>query len=71
MRKSNNRIRKQTDFKNSISIALKYVIKKQIFGFVKTNTEKYVARQISSGQVDFSKLCTQVGQICGTHRGTV
>lgn len=52
-------------------MALKYVVTKQVFGFDPTKTEKYVARQVSSGQVNFSKLCTQVGQICGAHRGTV
>ena len=52
-------------------MALKYVVTKQVFGFDPTKTEKYVARQVTSGQVSFSKLCTQVGQICGAHRGTV
>ena len=52
-------------------MALKYVVTKQVFGFDKSKTEKYVARQVVSGQVSFSKLCTQVGQICGAHRGTV
>lgn len=52
-------------------MALKYVVTKQVFGFDPTKTEKYVARQVTSGQVNFSKLCTQVGQICGAHRGTV
>jgi predicted histone-like DNA-binding protein len=52
-------------------MALKYVVTKQVFGFDKSKTEKYVARQVVSGQVSFSKLCIQVGQICGAHRGTV
>ncbi|MDL2303558.1 DNA-binding protein [Dysgonomonas sp. OttesenSCG-928-D17] len=52
-------------------MALKYVVTKQVFGFDPTKTEKFVARQVTSGQVNFSKLCTQVGQICGAHRGTV
>lgn len=52
-------------------MALKYVVTKQVFGFDKTKTEKYVARQVTSEQVSFSKLCMQVGQICGAHRGTV
>ncbi|MDR2951303.1 MAG: DNA-binding protein [Prevotella sp.] len=52
-------------------MALKYVVTKQVFGFDKSRAEKYVARQVVSGQVNFSKLCTQVGQICGAHRGTV
>jgi predicted histone-like DNA-binding protein len=52
-------------------MALKYVVTKQVFGFDESKTEKYVARQVGSGQVSFSKLCTQIGQICGAHRGTV
>jgi len=52
-------------------MALKYVVTKQIFGFDKTNTPNYVPRQVTTGQVTFKKLCTEVGQICGAHRGTV
>lgn len=50
---------------------LKYVVTKQVFGFDATRTPKYVARPVTSCQVSFSKLCAQVGQICGAHRGTV
>ncbi len=52
-------------------MALKYVVTKQVFGFDLQKTEKYVARQVTQGQVTFPKLCQQVGQICGAHRGTV
>lgn len=52
-------------------MGLKYVVTKQVFGFDKTRTAKFVPKQIITGQVTFSKLCTQVGQICGAHRGTV
>jgi len=52
-------------------MALKYVVTKQIFGFDKTKTAKFVPRQVTTGQVSFKKLCTEVGQICGAHRGTV
>ncbi len=52
-------------------MALKYVVTKQIFGFDETKTERFVPVQVLSGQVDFKKLCTQVCQICGAHRGTV
>lgn len=52
-------------------MALKYVVTKQIFGFDQSKTEKFVPRQVISGQVDFRKLCTQVCQICGAHRGIV
>lgn len=52
-------------------MGLKYVVAKQKFGFDETRTEKFVVKQVTSGKVSFSKLCTQVGQICGAHRGTV
>lgn len=52
-------------------MGLKYVVTKQVFGFDETRTEKFVPKQVITGQVSFSKLCTQVGQICGAHRGTV
>lgn len=52
-------------------MGLKYVVAKQVFGFDQTRTEKFVPKQVITGQVSFNKLCTQVGQICGAHRGTV
>lgn len=52
-------------------MGLKYVVTKQVFAFDETQSEKFVVKQVSSGKVSFSKLCTQVGQICGAHRGTV
>lgn len=52
-------------------MGLKYVVAKQIFGFDETKTAKFVPKQVITGQVTFNKLCTQVGQICGAHRGTV
>lgn len=52
-------------------MGLKYVVAKQIFGFDQTRTEKFVPKQIITGKVEFSKLCSQVVQICGAHRGTV
>lgn len=52
-------------------MGLKYVVAKQRFGFDETRSEKYVAKQVITGKVSFSKLCSQVGQICGAHRGTV
>ncbi|WP_291598973.1 HU family DNA-binding protein [Bacteroides sp.] len=52
-------------------MGLKYVVAKQVFAFDETKSEKYVVKQVSSGKISFSKLCTQVGQICGAHRGTV
>lgn len=52
-------------------MGLKYVVAKQVFGFDQTRTAKFVQKQVITGQVSFNKLCTQVGQICGAHRGTV
>lgn len=52
-------------------MGLKYVVAKQVFGFDETRTEKYVPKQVITGKVSFNKLCAQVGQICGAHRGTV
>lgn len=52
-------------------MGLKYVVTKQVFGFDETRTAKFVPKQVITGQVTFSKLCLQVGQICGAHRGTV
>lgn len=62
----------EKDFQNTQKImALKYVVTKQIFGFDESRTEKFVPVQVLSGEVSFKKLCTQVCQICGAHRGTV
>jgi predicted histone-like DNA-binding protein len=52
-------------------MGLKYVVAKQTFGFDQTRVEKYVPKQALTRKVDFSKLCSQVGQVCGAHRGTV
>lgn len=52
-------------------MGLKYVVAKHVFGFDQTKTAKFVPKQVITGQVSFDKLCTQVGQICGAHRGTV
>lgn len=50
---------------------LKFVTTKRTFGFDKSQTVKYVARQVLNGEIDTKKLCTQVCQICGAHRGVV
>lgn len=41
-------------------MALKYVTKKTVFGFDKTNTVKYVARPLLTGTVRYTALCEQV-----------
>lgn len=44
-------------------MALKYVVKKTVFGFDKTKTTKYVARPLSAGTVNYSALCDQVTKL--------
>lgn len=52
-------------------MALEYVVTKRVFGFDKTKAEKYVAKSVGSGVVDFNKMCARVSRICGIHRKTV
>jgi len=52
-------------------MALNYVVTKRVFGFDESKSEKFVVRPVSSGEVSFEKLCTQVSQVCGAHRGVV
>ena len=49
-------------------MALKYVVKKRVFGFDKTKTEKYVAQNVITNTVNFRDLCKEVS-ICafGNH----
>lgn len=50
-------------------MAQDYVVTKRVFGFDDTKTAKYVVTPVSAGEVTFEKLCSQVVQICGAHRG--
>jgi len=52
-------------------MGIRYKVVKQVFGFDKTNTPRYVVRPVISGVLTFDKVRTQVMQICGAHRGTV
>ena len=52
-------------------MALKYVVKKTVFGFDKTKTVKYVARPLLAGTVDYSALCDQVTKVGMAPRGVV
>ena len=52
-------------------MALKYVIKKTVFGFDKTKAVKYVARPLLAGTVDYSALCDQVTKVGMAPRGVV
>ena len=52
-------------------MALKYVVKKTVFGFDKTKAVKYVARPLLPGTVDYSALCDQVTKVGMAPRGVV
>ena len=52
-------------------MGLQYVVAKRVFGFDKTKTEKYVAKSVGAGELDFDKLCTKVSRILGIHRKIV
>ena len=52
-------------------MALKYVVKKTVFGFDETKTEKYVARPVLAGTVDYSALCDRVTKVSTVSRGVV
>lgn len=45
-------------------MSLKYVVKKTVFGFDNTRTEKYVARPQLAGTVKHAELCEQVTKHC-------
>ena len=38
-------------------MALEYVVTKRVFGFDKDKNEKYVAKSVRSGRVNFAKMC--------------
>ena len=45
-------------------MALKYVVKKTVFGFDQTRTEKYVARPLLAGTVNYPELYEQAAKRC-------
>ena len=45
-------------------MALKYVVKKTVFGFDQTKTEKYVARPLLAGTVNYPELYEQAAKRC-------
>lgn len=51
-------------------MSISYKIVKQIFGYDKTKTVKYVAKSVTGEMLTFDKVRNQVSQICGIHRGT-
>ena len=41
-------------------MAFRYVVKKRVFGFDKSKSEKYVAASFSIGEISYDRLCDQV-----------
>ena len=52
-------------------MALNYEVKKRVFGFDKTKTEKYVAQLKTLGMVEFGDLCDEVTKVGMAQRGVV
>ena len=52
-------------------MAIKYEVKKVVFGFDKTKTEKFVAQAKVSGMVEFKTLCEEVQKVSMAPRGVV
>ena len=50
-------------------MALNYEVKKRVFGFDKTKTEKYVAQLKTLGMVGFGDLCDEVTKVGMAPRG--
>lgn len=50
---------------------LNYEVKKRVFGFDKTKTEKYVAQLKTLGMVGFGDLCDEVTKVGMAPRGVV
>lgn len=44
-------------------MALEYVVTKRVFGFDKDKNEKYVAKSVRSGKVNFTKMCRKVSEL--------
>lgn len=44
-------------------MAIKYVIKKRVFGFDDTKAEKYVAQSFSNGSIEFKELCEEITKV--------
>lgn len=52
-------------------MGLKYVVKKRVFGFDKTRTEKYVAQHFITNTMNFKQLCNEVSKLGLIPEGTV
>lgn len=52
-------------------MSIKYVVRKKVFGFDKTKTEKYVAQTFSAGNLNFKDLCDEVTKVGMAPSGVV
>ena len=52
-------------------MAIKYEVKKVVFGFDKSKTEKFVAQTKVLGMVEFKTLCEEVQKVSMAPRGVV
>jgi len=52
-------------------MSLKYKVVKQVLGFDKDGGEKYILKAVTGEMLPFKKVCNQVCQITGMHRGVV
>lgn len=52
-------------------MALKYVVKKRVFGFDKSKAEKYVAQNVITNTVGFKDLCKEVSMFGMIPEGAV
>ena len=52
-------------------MAIKYEVKKVVFGFDESKTEKFVAQTKVLGLVGFKKLCEEVQKVSMAPRGVV
>ena len=46
-------------------MAFRYVVKKRVFGFDESKSEKYVAASFSIGEISYDRLCDQVNVTLG------
>ena len=52
-------------------MAFRYVVKKRVFGFDESKSEKYVATSFSIGEISYDRLCDQVTKEGMAPRGVV
>ncbi len=52
-------------------MSITYKVVKQVFGFDKQKTPKYVVRAVTGEMLTFDKVRLQVSQVSGIHRATV